>query len=448
MFGELTEIQKSILDKAVTETYARKGINAKSYKNKKPPTLSNLYKILKHMDNKASSMEKITYRALINRLYMYTEGVFNFLDTQSNIQFEKSFVCFNIGEMPKQVKPVIMFLILDYVYMKMKTDRERKLLVIDEAWSLLGHTEEASYIFEIVKTCRKYNMGLLLITQDVADLINSNAGHAILANSSYSVLLRQKPAIIDSVVKTFQLSTKEKEYLLTATQGKGIIILDNEHQELEVIASPKEHEIITTNPDEILKQQQSTTEDKTEINIKIDTEQKIYHTQDLNLEEQNYLINHGYNIGCFVPIRKIKPEEYLVQKNAIESIEHTFIVENIKQEIEKYTKDIHTSITQEPDITFKNKKGENIAIEVETGLSYKKNKTELLNKMHEARLKYKNRLFIVLTNNYYKGHYARLFPNIKILLRQDIQKYINTWFQVKSRDAIPDKSQGVSTNKP
>ena len=87
---------------------------------------------------------------------MYTDnGVFGFLNKQTNIDFKNDFVCFNIGEMPKQVKPVIMYLLLDYIYMRMKKSLKRKVLVIDEAWSLLQGAEESSYIFEIVKTCRK-----------------------------------------------------------------------------------------------------------------------------------------------------------------------------------------------------------------------------------------------------------------------------------------------------
>ena len=205
MFGNLNEVQKAILDKALNNTYARKNINIDSWHNK-PPKLSDLEKELYALRNSASSLEKPTINALLNRLSMYTTGVFSFLNKETNINFEKDLVVFNIGEMPKQVKPVIMFLVLDFAYMKMKKDKAKKILAIDEAWSLLGRTEEAGYLFEIVKTCRKYNMGLLLITQDVADLVNSKAGSAVLANTAYTLLLRQKPAIIDSIVKTFNLS--------------------------------------------------------------------------------------------------------------------------------------------------------------------------------------------------------------------------------------------------
>ncbi|MBU1975427.1 MAG: ATP-binding protein [Nanoarchaeota archaeon] len=433
MFGELTEIQKSILDKAISKTYAKKGIHADSYKNKKPPVLGDLYKTLIAMDKQASQMEKITYRALINRLYMYTEGVFGFMNRQSHINFKNNFVCFNIGDMPKQVKPVVMFLILDYVYMKMREDKERKLLVVDEAWSLLGKAEEAGYIFEIVKTCRKFNMGLLLITQDVADLVNSKAGHAVLANSSYSFLLRQKPSVIDSVVRTFNLSGMEKEYLLTATQGKGILILDNEHQELEVVASKKEHKLITTNPNEIMIEEKKVEDEREDITIDLDTNKGLYNGKELDLEQKNYLTNKGYQAAYFVPVGKKKQEEFWIKKNDLESLDHTFLVHNIKQELEKYTKHIEIAIVGKPDILFKNKKGQTIALEIETGKSFRKHKKRLETKFVEAKRQYKKGLVIVLTNPEYKRSYKRITTNIPILIRSDIPRLIQACFPIQKK---------------
>ncbi|MFH1770124.1 MAG: DUF87 domain-containing protein [archaeon] len=426
MFGDLTEIQKSILDRAITQTYKKKNITGNSYKNKVPPVLGDLYKELEAMDKKASPMEKITYRALLNRLYMYTKGVFGFLNKQTKLQFNNNFVCFNIGEMPKQVKPLVMFLILDYVYMKMKETKQRKLLIVDEAWSLLGHAEEASYIFEIVKTCRKFNLGLLLITQDVADLVNSKAGHAVLANSSYSLLLRQKPSVIASVVKTFNLSQMEKEYLLTATQGKGILILDNEHQELEVVASPQEHQIITTNPDEILKQNKEPEPKKKDTTL--DTEKVIYYGKKLSKDQRNILHNNGYKVSNFVPIGEPRQEEIWIKENDIESLQHTFLVHNIKEELEKHTKNVEIFITKKPDIIFKNKKGKEQAIEVETGIGFSKHKKRLKEKFEEIQNSYGNRAILVLTDKNFKDKYKRIAPNIKILVRTEIQSYIKQQF--------------------
>ncbi|MFQ5620863.1 MAG: hypothetical protein ACE5FT_03395 [Candidatus Nanoarchaeia archaeon] len=115
--------------------------------------------------------------------------------------------------------------------------------------------KDEGYIFKMVKTCRKFNMGMLLITQDVDDLLANKAGKALLNNSEYTLLLRQKPAIIDQVVNTFKLSQAEKEHLITASNGEGVLIMANDHSEIKIIASPEEHKIITTNPDELLKRE-------------------------------------------------------------------------------------------------------------------------------------------------------------------------------------------------
>lgn len=425
MFGELTEVQKSILDKAVNITYSKFGIGPNLHKNKKPPVLGDLYKTLVAMDKKAAQSEHITYRALINRLYLYTEGVFGFLNRQSNINYDKDFVCFNIGDMPKQVKPVVMFLILDYAYMRMKQHKGKKLLVVDEAWSLLGQAEEAGYLFEIVKTCRKYNMGLLLITQDVADLVNSKAGHAVLANSSYSFLLRQKAAVIDSVVKTFHLSQAEKEYLLTATQGKGILILDNDHQELSVIASDKEHALVTTNPNEIITAK-PTDDERIAIEITLDPEKGLYYGNDLSLEDKNFLTNHGYKPGTFVPIGKPRQEEVWVKANNVESLEHTFLTLNLRDELLKRTKQVEVNVTEKADIIFKNARGKPVAIEIETGKNFRKHKRRLKKKFEDAKREHGRNLYIVLTDRKLRDPYSRIAPDVTLLVRTEVKKIIDT----------------------
>jgi len=426
MFEDLSEIQKAILDKALKETYAKKGITIDKWKGKTPPTFSDLYKVLSQMNKKASAMEKATFRALLNRLAIYTKGgVFGFLDRQTKIDFNNDFVCFNIGSMPKQVKPVVMFLILDYVYMKMRENKDRKLLVVDEAWTLLRKTEEASYLFEIVKTCRKFNLGLLLITQDVADLVNSKAGGAVLANSSYTFLLRQKPAVIDSVVKTFHLSEHEKNYLLTADPGNGILILGTEHQELKVIASPKEHEIITTNPEEtkVVKEE---TEVK-DVNINLNLNKPYYLKSKLTLEEGNYLVNHGYELSMNVPIGGVKGSMYYVKKNGTESLGHIFLVHNIVNEIKKYTKKVEVYQEAGPDIVFKNKKKEEIAIEVETGINFENHKKRLQEKIFNLDKKFKGKWHLVLTDARYKQKY-KIYRK-EMLTRKDIPRLIKAYFQ-------------------
>ncbi len=258
MLGELTEPQKAFIDRALTDAYERVGITKDPRTwSKKPPILQDVLESLSRMERRAIILEKTTIRSLMNRLDMYVNGVFSFLNNHTTINFDNKFVCFDIGNLPKQVKPTMMFLVLDYVYMKMKRDLERKLLVIDEAWSLLSRAEDASYIFEIVKTCRKFNLALFLINQEVEGMLASEAGKSVLANSSYTLLMRQKPAVIKQIQETFSLSNAERFVLLTASVGEGILLMDDEHSEIRIVASEEEHKQITTNPDEILEQRKN-----------------------------------------------------------------------------------------------------------------------------------------------------------------------------------------------
>jgi hypothetical protein len=428
MFGDLSEIQRAVLDRAVDETYQAKYIDKNSDPDRNPPKISDLYNQLVEMSKKQENMES-TYTALINRLYVYTEkGVFGFLDRQTNINFKNDFVCFNIGFMPKQVKPVVMFLVLDYIYNRMKKDLDRKLLVLDEAWSVLARAEEEGYVFEIVKTCRKFNLGLLMITQDVADLVNSKAGHAALANSSYTFLLKQKPAVISSVGKVFNLSKPEKTFLLTCNVGNGLLILDNEHQELEIKASDAEHEIITTNPDEILEQEKKkskpTLSEKENYDIKLDINRDYYESSTLKIEERQYLLKHGYCIGRFHDFNIPGPiREYFVKERKPEGLLHSFVVSLAFDYIKNKTEKVERKLSVEADIIFEDKQGKKWAVEIETGINYKEHRKRIDEKFVNLKNKYGSRIILLLTDLKKANRYAKY--QVTTLSRADLPKYID-----------------------
>jgi hypothetical protein len=412
MLGELSEPQKAFIDKAITTTYELAGIseNPNTWSNK-PPLLEDLLHVLEQMERKAIILEKSTIRSLMNRLSMYTDGVFSFMNNHTNINFNNKFVCFDIGNLPKQVKPVMMFLVLDYVYMKMKRDIERKLLVIDEAWSLLSRTEDASYIFEIVKTCRKFNLALFLINQEVEGMLASEAGRSVLANSSYTLLMRQKPAVINAIQETFHMSNAERTFLLTAPVGEGILIMDDEHSEIKIVASEEEHKQITTNPDEILKQNDINEKQiKTEKNvalkalapkqrsvkINVDPDKRFFRHRDLSLEEIKYLISKGYKQVKQLNILG-KNELYLIKPRRLESEGHFFLTYDIAEYLKKFTDKIQIYESVKPDIVFE-ANGKRYAIEIETGKVLAKDRKKFINKIKNLKSEYEKNWFFVLTN--------------------------------------------------
>ncbi|MFA4960261.1 MAG: DUF87 domain-containing protein [Candidatus Pacearchaeota archaeon] len=369
MLGDLTDIQKAFLDKALNLTYKKKGItnNPDSWNNK-PPILNDLMNELKKMEKDASKLEQATINSISSRLEMYVTGVFSFLNRKTKINFDSDFVCFDIGNLPAQVKPTVMFLVLDYIYMKMKSDLDRKILLIDESWSLLSRTEEAGYIFEIVKTCRKFNLGLLLINQEVEGLLDSKAGKSVLANSAYTVLMKQRPAVIDNICRTFHLSERERLHLLTANIGEGLLMMEDEHSEIKVIASPKEHELITTNPDELKNKEKQPEKKLTpkDVNVTIDENKRYFHKNKLSKDNLKFLLDCGYQIKNFKNLLTDKNEDFVLQPRHNESLMHLFLVHNISEFLEKNGIETELYTTKKPDIVF-NIKDKIYAIEVETG---------------------------------------------------------------------------------
>jgi len=422
MLGTLTETQKSFLDKGITEAYLRKGINQEFYKNEEPPILEDIVKALKSFEKGAMKMELTVIRSLTNKLEIYTNGVFSFMNKHTKIDFNNNFVCFDISQMPKQVKPALMYLILDYVYTKMKETLERKILVIDEAWSLLSRAEEASYIFEIVKTCRKFNMGLLLINQEAEEMLNSQAGKSVLANTSYTLLMRQKPAVIKSIQTTFDLSESETEHLLTANTGEGILILDDDHTEIKILANEEEHKLITTNADELLEQkkEQSETENKSKNTEAKSTRQiaqaptkpkasepaaivlenkRVYEHSKLNLTDLRYLTLKRYKVVKYKSMFTNKKKNYVIKPKPNESDSHILTCYDVANYLKKYSNKVELFESVKPDVIVEinNKK---VAFEIETGKMYKYKRKAFLEKVKQLKNDYPYYAFILLNKDY------------------------------------------------
>lgn len=181
--------------------------------------------------------------------------------------------------------------------------------------------------------------------------------------------------------------------------------------------------------------------DPVNIDIKIDKDRGLFYGRKLNIAEKQYLMSHNYQKGNFVPIGKVRQEECWVKPNKTESLAHTFLVQNIKQEILKYTKDVKIDISKEPDIIFKNINEEIVALEIETGLGLSKHRYELENKFFITEKRYKKNLYIILTNSKVKYQYKKLFKNIKILTRQDIPALLHSQLLPAGRHSIPAKQK-------
>jgi hypothetical protein len=196
---------------------------------------------------------------LAARIEKFVKGSFvGIFDQQTNIQIDNPFTVFSVREVQDALRPIAMFIILDFIWTKVKTDMKRRLLVVDEAWHMMRYPDSAQFMWSIVKRARKYYLGLTTITQDVEDFLAQDIGKAIVTNSALRVLLKQSPAAIDKVGEIFYLSQGERQLLLGANIGEGIFFAGNHHVPIYIVASPEEHKLITTRPQDILAQKKAT----------------------------------------------------------------------------------------------------------------------------------------------------------------------------------------------
>ncbi len=245
MLGGLTPEEDSIIDHAITETYALKDITAESdFANIEPPMLSDFEIVLSGMEGSESLMQ---------RLVKYTRGSWSsFLNQPSNVDINRKFIVFSVRDMEDDLKPVAMYIVTHYIWNAVRKNIRKRLLVVDEAWWMMKSDDTASFLYSIAKRGRKYWLGLATITQDVGDFMKSPYGIPIVTNSSIQLLLKQSPSTIDVLQKTFNLTDEEKYLLLEANVGEGIFFAGLKHVAIKTIASYTEDQIITSDPSQIL----------------------------------------------------------------------------------------------------------------------------------------------------------------------------------------------------
>lgn len=245
MLGGLSPEEESIVDRAVSETYALKDINGSAdYSNVDPPLLSDFELVLRGMDGSAS---------IVQRLEKYTRGTWSgFLNQPTNVDIDQKFVVFSLRDMEDELKTIAMYIITHHIWSAIRRKLKKRLLVIDEAWWMMKSEDTASFLTAIAKRGRKYYLGLATITQDVDDFLRSQWGIPMITNSSLQLLMKQSPTSIDRVQQVFNLTDEEKYLLLESGVGEGIFFAGMKHVAIRVIASYTEDQIITSDPSQLL----------------------------------------------------------------------------------------------------------------------------------------------------------------------------------------------------
>lgn len=242
--GKITPIEVNLLDQALVQCYASKGITKDpSTHSLEPPTMNDLVKILASL----KGAEKLT-----SSLTKFVDGTFaGIFNQKTNINLDNRFIVFSIRDLEDELRPMVMYMVLNFIWSRIKGTRKKRILAVDEAWILMKYRDSAQFLFSMAKRARKYYLGISTIVQDVEDFLASNYGKAIINNSSLAILLKQHPAAVDAVVDVFNLTQAEKYFLLNCEVGEGLFFANQDHAAIEIIPSYAEDLLITTNPEQL-----------------------------------------------------------------------------------------------------------------------------------------------------------------------------------------------------
>jgi len=249
MLKDVSSEQESILDKAILDTYALKGISLQTENpgEMEPPTLHDLVDVL---------MTTEGGEGMANIMKKYTEGSFaGIFNQQTNINVDNNLMVFQTRDLEEALRPMAIYIVLNFLWNSIRSNLKKRLIIVDEAWNIMQYEDSARFLYGLIKRARKYYLGITTITQDVEDFMNSPFGKPIVTNAAMQVLLKQAPSAIDSLKKTFDLTEGEKYLLLNAGVGQGVFFAGRKHVAIQIVASPKEHEIVTTNPEELARRQ-------------------------------------------------------------------------------------------------------------------------------------------------------------------------------------------------
>jgi conjugal transfer ATP-binding protein TraC len=249
MLGEMSPTQEAIIDRAIVASYKLKGISPDpATYTKEPPIIEDLYKILLNMEEEDA-------KELAFRVEKYVKGGFaDLFNQQTNYDLSNQMTVFSLKQVEDSIRPIAMHVILDFVWSKIRTKLKKRILIVDEAWYLVKHPDSASFLQGIAKRARKYYLGLTTATQDIEDFLGNDYGRTILSNSSIQILMKQSSTGIETLSKALLLSEGEKQFILNAEVGSGLMFAGQNHISTHFIASDYEYNLITSKPQDILDQ--------------------------------------------------------------------------------------------------------------------------------------------------------------------------------------------------
>lgn len=210
--AQLSDTERGLIDRAVNAVWTEHATRA---------TISAVGEAL-------AVMESVVARDLAIALAPFMAGgtYSAFFEGQATLELDSDFTVFEMSDLAarEELRSVVLSAIMFMTSQAMtRTPRHvRKLLLIDEAWSMLKGGSMGEFVETYARTCRKYGGALATATQSLNDYYKSDGATAALENSDWMLILQQKPETIADFRRAKRLDMDDRtETLIRSLKRSG-----------------------------------------------------------------------------------------------------------------------------------------------------------------------------------------------------------------------------------
>jgi len=248
--------------------YAKYGIlSLEDLNTHEPPTLDDFIKYINglkyeieknnviNLENRKIESTDINYqnyleafKLISNACDILSSDEYAIFKGKTKINLESKYIVFNTRDLSPRMNLLATYVIMNYVIKTMSSDiLEQKILLVDEGWKLMSKLG-ADYIKVIAKTARKFNLGLIVTTQQIEDFDNEQ-GRALLENSSFMYIFKQKEITRnkDKLMTDFGLTEEDIMFLKMAGPGEGILKFGNAKYRIRYLLTKEELKFAESN---------------------------------------------------------------------------------------------------------------------------------------------------------------------------------------------------------
>lgn len=271
--------ERALLEKALRTMYAEREMNDDwdsilepssihsvylDPESKEMPTLSDLMRILRE-GSPGHFEANDTARDLADRMEPFVNGVYSVFNGETNVNVDAKMITFNIHKLAnvsEHLQRVAYAVIGEFLRGRMAATLDRKNLVVDEAHIMYRNEFTARLLDQLFRMSRRLGGMVTIITQSITDMIGdpdlgqdipgSRYARSALQNSYINYIgHHDKANEIKHLVKIFDLSEAEVDFLRNAIPGDLLLIAGTQHALVHVDTPPEIYRIVTTNPEEV-----------------------------------------------------------------------------------------------------------------------------------------------------------------------------------------------------